>query len=311
MEKKTKSRHVDFLVVGAAKAGTSSLYHYLKKHPQVFLTEQKELLFWHLISNPNKTQADYMNFWINDIKEYTKLFEGAKANQICGDITPSYLYYYDHVINNLKRHHPQWEKIKIIIILREPVDKVISHYKFLQSKIGADEKSLEYTLSKEKNRLKNNNILPDYYLIDNTMYYKQVKAYIDNFPNIKIVLYDDLKKDTNEFMNSICQFLNIEPVSQQAELKKVYNKSTVRTVPKNTLIYYWLKLNTRYGISRNLKKIFKIKIKLIPPGKLSKEEEISEKTKRKLKMTFFEDVHKLQGLLDFDILQRWEYHLKK
>ena len=132
--------HIDFLLVGAPKAGTSSVHKYLFQHPDIFLTEQKELLFWHLISNPNKTQADYMNIYIDSLDKYLTLFDAAEPEQICGEITPSYLYYHEYVISNLKKLHPKWQKVKIIIILREPVDKSISHYKFLNTRIGANEK---------------------------------------------------------------------------------------------------------------------------------------------------------------------------
>ena len=250
--------YVDFLVVGAAKAGTSSLFHYLKSHPEVFLTEQKELLFWHLISNPNKTQSEYMNFFINSIDEYLSFFEDSKESQICGDITPSYLYYHDYVIKNLQKHHPKWQDVKIIIILREPVDKVISHYKFLLSGIGANEKSLEDTLAKEKKRLKENKILPDYFLIDNTLYYKQVKAFMDNFRNIKILLYDDLKENPIPFINEICSFLGISHFKDKTIVNKKHNVSKVRYIPKYKLPNKLFQINSKLGITRNLKSLLGI-----------------------------------------------------
>lgn len=301
------ANYVDFLVVGTAKAGTSSIYKYLKDHPQVYLTEQKELLFWHSLTNPNKTQAEYMNFHVNSIKEYLDLFNEVNEYQICGDVTPSYLYYYEHVINNLKKYHPKWKDVKIIIILREPVDKVISHYNFLNTGIGANEVSLEDTLKKEKSRLQKNDVLPDYFLIDTTLYYKQVEAYLENFNNVQILLYDDLKENTQKFMNSIHKFLQIAPNYDSNVYSQKYNVSKKRKVPKNKLLKNILTINNQVGASRNLKRLLGIQKKLINHEVLIKQEEISIKTRKKLKKIFLNDIFKLQELLDFDVIERWGY----
>ena len=80
---KNKNLYPDFLIVGAAKSGTTSLYHYLSEHPQIFLQKKiKETLFWHITSNPNKTQTKYLRNYISNIDDYLKLFEEAQSNHL-------------------------------------------------------------------------------------------------------------------------------------------------------------------------------------------------------------------------------------
>lgn len=75
----------DFLVVGAAKSGTSSLHHYLNAHPQIFMPQHtKELWFWHIITNPNKAVYVYIpkHEIPQSLLEYLAVFEDSREDQI-------------------------------------------------------------------------------------------------------------------------------------------------------------------------------------------------------------------------------------
>lgn len=301
----TLKKYPDFLIVGAAKSGTTSLHNYLSEHPDVILPEkQKETLFWHIISNPNKSQTKYLRNYIDNLEDYLNLFKNAKEGQICGEVTPSYLYYHDFVISNLKNLHPNWKNLKIVIILREPVSKVISHYHFVTNSVGIKDKSLKHALKLEKRRLQENKCLLDLFYIDSTKYYAQVKAYKDNFPNLKILLFEDLVKDSSQIMNELCSFLEIDENFEFENLGKKYNASTKRTLPKNQVlkiiyrIYQILPFKTAIRSFMPVKKI---------QNKLYKEEKIDNRTKKQLKEIFREDVLALQELTGIDLKSKWNY----
>ena len=89
---------VDFFVVGAARSGTTSLHNYLGQHPEIFLSEVKELNHFSQVESndhsdykaPKKGES-YHTKIIKSFELYQSLFSEAKSNQIKGDVSPSYL----------------------------------------------------------------------------------------------------------------------------------------------------------------------------------------------------------------------------
>ena len=124
-EVNNKTNPVDFVVVGVPKAGTSSLYEYLKVHPQIFLTKQKELHFFsrEALQKSHAGKGDKMALKpiIKNWQDYNNLFIDKLENQIAGDISPSYFYFANESISQIKKY--LGSKIKIIIILRDPIER--------------------------------------------------------------------------------------------------------------------------------------------------------------------------------------------
>ncbi len=109
-----KTRKPDFIGIGAMKAGTSWLAACLRAHPQIYLP-RKDLNFWS--RDPSS----------RDIREYEERFGRCPQEKICGEFSTSYL---DSILAWMKisKYYPD---AKIIMCLREPVDRAISHYKHL------------------------------------------------------------------------------------------------------------------------------------------------------------------------------------
>lgn len=225
----SKNCFPDFLIVGAAKSGTSSLHSYLNAHPDIFLPPEKELYFWHINRNPNKA---ILKYWEGKreipltLKDYLAHFDEAKTNQIKGEATPSYLYYHKYVTQSLKELCPDYRNIKIIIILREPVDRIFSEYRFVK-KMGHDPENLDFeeSLKAEPRRLKNNNVLLDLFYTSLSKYPEQVKAYLHAFNNVEIVLYDSLKKDSQKLTEQLCRFVGADPMKLPALYNRIYNQA--------------------------------------------------------------------------------------
>jgi len=295
----------DFLVVGAGKSGTTSLHYYLDEHPEIFMPKNKETWFFHLVNNPNKTILKTIPNLPTNFFSYLSLFKDVGNNQICGEITPSYLYYHDLTIKNIKKYHPKWIDLKIIIILREPVDKIKSHYKFVRNlKLDPENLSLKKAILKEPERLASNNVLPDLFYIDNTKYYSQVKAYLDNFSNVKIFLYDDLKNSPKDLAKELFNFLGVDSSFVPKNIGRKYNKSTQVLVIKNKaykLLIFILK-SINYLTLLFSKRIF-IWLNKIETFAYKKEE-IDPKTLKNLQKTFKNEVLQLEKLLNKD-LKHW------
>src|SRR5690242_1148638 len=105
----------NFLIVGAAKGGTTSLYYYLKQHPEVFLSVVKEPCFF---CYANKTpNYKHSKDTVVDFKIYKKLFETAKNYKAIGEASSTYLFMYEETIKNIRDFIPDATNVKIIIIL--------------------------------------------------------------------------------------------------------------------------------------------------------------------------------------------------
>ena len=204
----------DFLIVGAAKSGTSSLHSYLSKHPDIYMPEKrKELYFWHILTNKNRSFVDYLGAKNipASLEEYLDYFSNAKPGQITGEACPSYLYFREQVLENLKKYRSNWRDTRIVIILREPVSRIVSQYRFV-CKHSLDPESLSFSesLKAEPLRLAENKLLPDLFYTKASMYCEQVKFYQGNFKNVRVYLFDDLKNKPSELLDDLCIFLGVD-----------------------------------------------------------------------------------------------------
>ena len=299
MDKITKP---NFLVVGAAKSGTTSLFNYLNQHPDVYIPQVKECRFFsQLPKNFNGLGAEFFpNSGITDVKEYFGLFEGCEG-QVSGDISNDYLYYYEESIKNIKKYLD--EDVKIIIVLRNPIDRAYSNYMH-HIRDGWEDVSFEQALKDEDIRM-TDNWGWSYHYVKTGMYYKQVKAYMENFKNVKVYLFDDLK-DKNEFLVGIYTFLEIKAEINLSD-ERGYN---VSGYPKNKFLHHFL--NQDNLVKKLLKPIVKA---LLPEDAIRaivsniknrnlEKRAMSKETKEKLKEVFRGDINKLSKLINKD-LSHW------
>jgi len=285
----------DFLVVGAAKSGTTSLFNYLNQHPDIHIPEVKECRFFsQLPKSFNGLGAEFFpNSGITEESEYFDLFEGYK-DKVCGDISNDYLYYYKESIENIKKY--LGNEVKILIILRNPIDRAYSNY---MHAIRDDWENLtfEESIIQEPGRIEENWGWP-YHYIKVGLYYKQVKAYVDNFKNIEIYLYDELK-DSESFVNNIFKFLNVKKINIQNE-KEIFNPSGY---PRNKVLHKLINNESNFR-----KFIKQVAIKILPRKFLKnlknnnlKKVPLNLKTKQYLQGVYAEDIVKLSNLIGKDL----------
>ena len=204
-----KNKLPNFLIVGAAKSGTSSLHNYLNQHHQVFMPSyNKEGM---KVKEPRFLIKDLVHHRLHNgiwtFEEYQSLFDDVKDEKAIGESTVLYLYYYKHAINNIK--HYLGEDVKIIVMLRNPADRAYSAFHHV-SRGFKENNSFEKSLEIEKGRMeREENLTPMVMYKEMGMYYEMVKAYMESFKNIHIIFYEDFRDNIESEMNKIYNFLGI------------------------------------------------------------------------------------------------------
>jgi|APSaa5957512535_1039671.scaffolds.fasta_scaffold57419_2 hypothetical protein len=200
----------NFLIVGAAKSGTTSLYHALKQHPDIYMSEKnKEPHFfcrksYGEVGMGTPMAKESIKYLVQDWEEYKNLFKSVKNEKMIGEASTGYLYKHEESIYEIKKNIGN---VKIIIILRNPVDRAFSAYSHLkQNQFETLDFNSALRAEKERKSKKWDNF---FMYADYGMYCKQVEAYMVNFSNVKIVLFDDFKSDTKQVVADIYNFLGV------------------------------------------------------------------------------------------------------
>ncbi len=306
MEAVVRSKKVklpDFLIVGALKCGTTSLYHYLGQHPQIYMPAKKEPKFFgYLERQPQFKTSDYKGvkniIW--RFEDYVKLFQNAREGQLIGEATPSYLCKYDTAIPHIKSiYGKDYTKIKIIAILRNPVDRVLSQYLFLR-KLGSEKLSLAKAINAqtiEKRKLKN----PGFDYIDPGMYYKQVTEYLEEFHHVRICFFEDLK-NSDRLVKNLFGFLGVDPnveINTNAQF-------SISGVPRNkAMVKVILKVSDCFKtLFQNRYRLPLIYLRDAVLSKFLKKEKLDQATKETLLNIYRYDIDNLQKLTNRD-LSHW------
>ena len=279
---------VDFFIVGAPKAGTTSLYKYLNQHQDVVMSSVKEPNYF---SNEELESQDlyYASKNITDEKGYHSLFQANGEKKKLGEASVSYLFY----PKVSKRIFTYNKDAKIIIILRNPVDRAYSHYK-MDFRLGFVKRDFEDLVL---NNNKEGSLFYQQY-IDLGLYHQQVKSYIDEFgsTNVCVMFYEDLKKDRATFVNNIFSFLNLKSDSN-INFNLKYNKSKL---PSNNFMRYLYSISL---VRKTASFLFNERLINFINKNFFREsnQEIESKVRHKLNQVFLNDIFMLEKLLNKDL----------
>lgn len=199
INKKTK---VNFLVCGTQKGGTTALNKYLNKHPQICLSKQKEVHFF------DNDEIFKNNKKIN-YNKYHSYFKPNMKTIATGECTPIYMYWKE----SPKRISEYNKNMKIILVLRNPIERAYSHWNMEIAK-KRDNREFKIAISQELSEQKNNQSRYHSYL-DRGNYIEQIKRIWEYFPknNVLILKSEDLKKNPSETLNEITNFLKIDKIN--------------------------------------------------------------------------------------------------
>ena len=207
----------DFLIVGAQKAGTSSLYYYLSQHPQILPAKKKEVHFFD--HRFDRGLHFYLNSFFPRKRERANLSKKLDLPVITGEASPYYLYH-PLCANRIKATLP---RVKIIILLRNPITRAFSHYQQEISRgretvsfaeaIQNEKKQIEIESKKVRNGNYNSEFHQHKSFVDRGIYYPQVKKYYDLFGKDRVLVINSEKffSELDLIYGKVLNFLDIEP----------------------------------------------------------------------------------------------------
>ncbi len=219
----------DYLILGTQKGGTTSVYEYLNRHPQIVPNQKREVHFFDLA-------------WQKDLQEYRRYFPLRRQMRIraetlgkpalTGESSPYYLFH-PHCPRRIYDTLPE---AKLIVVLRDPVDRAYSHFTHNRRK-GRERRSFAEavreemeTLPAEIQRIKespdtSSDLHRQFSYVHRGFYSEQVRRYLDLFPReaLHAVRSEDLFRKPRETMDAVCAFLGIEPMPETIEFT-AYNR---------------------------------------------------------------------------------------
>jgi hypothetical protein len=221
--------------VGAAKAGTTSLYNYLKDIPGIYMSRVKEPYYF----SPHYIQL-YTGEMVTDKKEYLRLFENSKGYIAVGEASPSYLWDPD----SPKLIHQDVPTARIIILLRDPIERAYSHY-LMRLRYGVGDKKLSFYEDLMRSYKNQENVYGKSHLyVEFGMYFEQVKRYLDEFgrQQVKVIIYEEFIQHPAETVNDVLAFLGVNYTV--TEIRKQYNPHSIPRSPLSPQVYsffHWLR----------------------------------------------------------------------
>ena len=214
----------NFIVVGAPKCGTTSLYYYLKQHHDIYLPERKELHYFtyddmkNLVAGPGDRQI--LSSICSTRQAYEGYYEKVKSEKAVGEVSPSYFYFPDiseRIIKELGR-------VKIIFMIRNPIEKAFSQYMHLV-RDNREKKKFGDALQLEEKRIKEGRAVIWRYA-ESSLYADRLQKYMETFgkQNIKVILFDDLKSCPAAVMHDVFRYLEVDDRFQPTT-SAIYNRS--------------------------------------------------------------------------------------
>ena len=284
----------NFMCLGAAKSGTTTLYDILRQHPDVYIPSFKEPHFFDIPEN-----------YKNGIKWYEKNYFKSANTKVVADFTPSYFFDKEapkRIFESLGG------KVKFVVILRNPVDRAYSHY--LHSKRD-DHEDLGFNeaLINERSRLKKYEKNGDYlsYLrqsyVSQSLYSDMLERYLEYFSldNFLFIHFEDeFIKQREQTIENILNFLEIENVSLKTDLKsnpasKEKSKTLKRIMKKRG---WWRILLKKMIPSLKIRQIIKNRIQRANISTFTPEK-LSVIQRKMMYDTYFkEDIIAIEDIID-------------
>jgi len=288
----------NFLIIGAAKAGTTSLHHYLHQHPQVYLSTPKEPAFFAFEgeAHPYKTPGDgqWLKKVVTRLDDYQRLFEQPALAK--GEASVVYLYS-TKAPERIKHHVPD---AKLIAILRDPVARAYSNY--LQLRRDGREPIQDFLTAFEQSEVR---AQADWRHIwhykQMGFYFEQLSHYWNLFPanQIRVYLYEDFSKDPLAISQDIFRFLDVDSDFRP----DVAPQANVSGLPKNRFLFHWV--NNDNWAKTLLLRVFPLKLLRYVADGVNRRNlvrpPLPPHVRAQLLPIYQNDIRQLQGLIGSDL----------
>lgn len=223
MHDSTPKQELDFIIIGAQKAGTTSLFKHLAAHPAVYMPPEKEAPFFNL-------DAQYEKGWAWYLAEY---FAGAAPDLLWGTASPPYMAHHPKSVRRMARHVP---RVKLMAILRDPLDRAYSHYK-MSVRRGLEQRPFEEAIVQllRPEALQAARLHPD----ETTGYIawgeygRILRDFLDYYPRqqLLILFTATLRDAPDRVMEEACRFLGVDVVYPDNLGKKFHQGGLEQRLP--------------------------------------------------------------------------------
>lgn len=294
------NRLPNFLIIGAAKCGTTSLFNYLDQHPEVFFPESKEPNYFALagktLPRPGPAPTEVLSEIIHpdsvtDFDLYSSLFDTVRDEKAVGEASVRYLYF-PEAPGRIKERIPD---VRMIAVLREPVSRLYSHY-CMNAQFQLEPLSIEEAIEREDTRRKANWGW-DWHYVNVSLYSEQVKRYYDIFDRdqVKVILYDDFRDRPLEVYQEVCRHIGVSDRFNPDMSKR--SKVTYR--PRNPKLERWLHWPnaTRKSLEQSAPRLMQRLVWELERWNSAPVPKLDPALREELQDLFRDDVEKLQDLL--------------
>lgn len=228
---------LDFVVIGAAKAGTTALFNLLRTHPELYLPERKELPYF---AAPKYT---YFAYYESPVKFFADAFQHRRHGQLCGTVTPQYLFGWPWEPQTPRTEAPSgppeaiipsrirdaYPDVKLIAILRDPVARARSHHRML-TMAGYEQRSFDLSIDEQlrpdalaEARVQAN-VKNGYVALGE--YARLLQGFFDIFPReqLLVLLHDELQRDPAAVCATVFAFLGVDTDFRPPNLESRHNE---------------------------------------------------------------------------------------
>lgn len=305
---------LDFVVIGAARSGTTSLYYYLRQHPEVYLPSVKELnhFSWNPQSpdpgmGPGKGPGDTKaTFWTETMDAYMDHYRDCQPSQVAGEISTSYLYS-PSAPERLARTLPG---VRLFAIVRDPVERAWSQY-LRMVRDGREELGFLEALDAEDKRVRSGWEFSWHYRRLGH-YAEQLTRYLDCFPTdrIDVFLFEEFVADTRAVLARILERVGADP-EVTLSLEPEHNHNRSGRVRSQLLARI---LNRPSSVKRLLRRVVPVEwghqvMEGVRSLNLATDKpEMPDEARRLLREYYAEDLKRLEELLGRDLGRWWSDH---
>jgi Sulfotransferase family len=294
------ARFPEFVVIGAARSGTTALHSYVQQHPQVFMPEAKEPNFFSFEGETLTCKgpgADFINNSITRLDTYLNIFADVPETTICGEASPLYLFT-PKTAARIKHHIPH---ARLVVILRNPIEQAYSHFLYATKMAVETEPDFVTALSLEDERLAAG-WQPLFGYSDFPRYAEQLERFFEHFPREQFFIrtYEDFRGDAPGLLKELFEFIGVDSEFQP----DMSNKPNAGGVPKfRALQNFLMRPNPVTGaISRVMPLRLRMAIRdQIATMNMKKADVMPPEARRILKQRLSDEIRALEKLIDRDL----------
>jgi hypothetical protein len=295
----------NFLIIGAGKSGTTSLYHYLNQHPEIFMSPVKEPKFFALeglgiyFQGPGDKEVMTQtsgNRAVLEIDEYESLFDGARGAKALGEASPIYLHS-PQAPARIRHYIPD---AKLVVVLRNPIERAYSAY-LHQVRDGREWLGFREALLAEEGRIQRD-WAPGWRYQRVGFYHEHLSRYYKLFgaEQIRVHLYEDLNKSPVSVSQDIFRFLRVD----DSFVPDISLRHNVSGIPKSKALVALIKRPNPLKSAAKAVLPEKLRMRLsmnLQNRNLSSAPPMPEEARMELIEAYREDVLRLQDLIGRDL----------